>query len=102
MANLFLNNPIRLDSPMATSFKSQILATNGSFYDLRVEKILWETPVTVGDKVVIQDNYGNILATLACDTANVSQCLDWTAKPKRWSDFSVASISSGVVWIYLA
>ena len=30
MANLFLNNPIRLDSPMATSFKSQILATNGT------------------------------------------------------------------------
>jgi hypothetical protein len=102
MAKNLIVNPIRLDTVMLTSWKTQIVATMGSFQNLRVEKILWETPVTVGDQIVFEDNLANVLATLTCDTANVSQCLDWTPKPKRWADFTLTKISSGVVYLYLA
>lgn len=101
MANILTQNPIRLDTAMTSSWKTQIAATLGTFYDLRVEKIVWETPVTVGDKIILEDNLANVLVTLQCDTANVSQALDWSAKPKRWSDFTLTQINSGVVWIYV-
>ena len=103
MSNNLLVNPIRLDSIMASGYKASTLSALGSFQYLRVEKILWETPVSVGDQAVIEDLIaGNILATLTCDTANVSQCLDWTAKPKRWADFQVTKLSSGILYIYMA
>jgi hypothetical protein len=102
MANNLAVNPIRLDSVMLTSWKTQIAATLGSFQNLRIEKILWETPATVGDQIIFEDNLANVLAVLTCDTVNVSQCLDWTAKPKRWADFTLSKISSGVVYLYLA
>ena len=101
MANSLYVNPIRLDTAMTSSWKTQILAALGSFYDLRVEKILWETPLNVGDQIIFEDNNANVLALLTCDTANVSQCLDWTAKPKRWADFTLTKISSGVVYLYV-
>jgi hypothetical protein len=102
MSNLLVN-PIVLNAAMASGWKASTSATLGSFYYLLVEKILWETPVTPGDQMVIEDLIaGNILATLTCDTANVSQCLDWTAKPKRWADFQLTKLSSGTVYLYLA
>jgi len=101
MANNLLVNPVRLDSVMLTSYKTQTLASLGSFQYLKVEKILWETPVTVGDTIVFEDNLANTLATLRCDTTLISQCLDWTPKPKRWADFTLTQIGSGVVWLYL-
>jgi hypothetical protein len=102
VANNLVVNPIRPDSVMLTSWKTQIAASLGSFQNLRVEKIVWETPVTVGDQIIFEDNLANVLATLQCDTANVSQALDWTPKPRRWADFTLTKISSGVVWLYLA
>ena len=103
MANNLLVNPMRIDSIMASGYKASTLTALGSFQYLRVEKILWETPLVVGDQAVIEDLIaGNILATLQCDTANVSQCLDWTPKPKRWADFQVTKLSSGILWIYFA
>jgi hypothetical protein len=102
MANSLLVNPIRLDSIMSSSYKTQTLASLGSFQLLRVEKILWASPATVGDQIIIEDNLANVLAVLTCDTANVSQCLDWTAKPKLFSDFTLTKISSGTVYLYLA
>jgi hypothetical protein len=102
MANQYFVNPIRLDTVMASSWKTQIATVLGTFYDLRVEKVLWETPVTVGDHAIFTDpQNGNVLVTLACDTANVSQCLDWSAKPKRWQDFILSHIDSGIVWLYV-
>lgn len=102
MSNLLVN-PIVINSIMATGWKAATSAALGSFQYLKVEKILWETPVTVGDQAVIEDLIaGNILATLTCDTANVSQCLDWTAKPRRWADFQVTKLSSGILYVYLA
>jgi hypothetical protein len=102
VSNNLLVNPVRLDSIMSQGYKASTSAALGSFQYLLVEKILWETPVTVGDQIIFEDNLANVLATLTCDTANVSQCLDWTPKPRRWSDFTLTKISSGVVWLFLA
>jgi len=101
MANNLLVNPIRLDTVMLTSYKSQTAASLGTFQYLKVEKILWETPANIGDLIVFEDNLANTLATLQCDTVKISQCLDWTPKPKRWADFTLNRIDSGVVWLYL-
>lgn len=101
MANVLTQNPIRIDSAMATSWKTQIAAAYGTFQDLRVEKIYWENPVTVGDTVNIEDNLANTLVNLKCNIALTPQTLDWVSKPKRWADFTVNQISSGVLWIYL-
>ena len=102
MSNLLVN-PIVLNAIMASGYKASTKSALGSFQYLRVEKILWETPVTPGDQMIIEDLIaGNILASLTCDTANVSQCLDWTAKPKRWADFQLTTLSSGTVFLYLA
>ena len=103
MANNLLVNPVRIDSIMVSGYKASTLTALGSFQYLRVEKILWETPLVVGDQMVIEDLIaGNVLVTLTCDTANVSQCLDWTAHPKRWQDFQLTKLSSGIVWLYMA
>lgn len=102
MANSLLVNPIRLDTAMTSSWKTQVAAALGTLQLIRVEKILWETPVTVSDQIIFEDNLANVLAVLTCDTANVSQCLDWTAKPKLWADFTLTKISSGIVYLYLA
>jgi hypothetical protein len=102
MSNLLVN-PVVLTSAMSQGYKASTLSALGSFQYLRVEKILWETPLNVGDQMVIEDLIaGNILATLTCDTANVSQCLDWTPKPRRWADFQLTKLSSGTVYLYLA
>ena len=74
---------------MTSSWKTHVAAALGTLQLIRVEKILWETPVTVSDQIIFEDNLANVLAVLTCDTANVSQCLDWTAKPKLWADFTL-------------
>jgi hypothetical protein len=86
---------------MTTSYKAQTNAALGSFQYLMIEKILWETPLTVGDQIIFQDNFNNVLTALTCDTANISQCLDWSPKPKRWADFLLTKISSGTVYLFV-
>jgi hypothetical protein len=102
MANLLTNNPIRIDTAMLTSWKAQIAASNGTFYDLRIEKIEWKSPVTATtDTFSIEDQNAFNLLQGTCEVAGQSQIWDWTAKPKRWRDFTVNQISSGVLWIWL-
>ena len=102
MANNLLFSPIRLDSVMTQGYKPSTNTVLGTHQLLRVEKILWETPLTPGDQIIFEDDLANVLAVLTCDTANVPQCLDWTAKPKLWRDFTLTKISSGVIYLYLA
>ena len=60
MANNLVVNPIRLDSVMLTSWKTQVAASLGTLQLIRVEKILWETPVTVSDQIIFEDNLANV------------------------------------------
>lgn len=104
MANLYLQNPIVITSNMTQSYKSlsnTVGSGLGSFTYLLIEKIIWESPVTVADKVLITDpDDGAVLLPLTCEVSGQSQIIDWTAKPKRWRDFEVSEINSGTLYIY--
>jgi hypothetical protein len=107
MANSYLQNPVIINTNMTQGYKA-LTATQGptglgAFTYLRIEKVYWENPGTIGDTVNIEDPVtGNVLLVLRCEVANQSQIVDWTAKPKRWSDFEVNTISSGTLYLYLA
>lgn len=102
MSNLLVN-PLVITATMASGYKASTLAALGSFQYLLVEKLYWYKPVTPGDQCVVEElTAGNILAQFNCETANNSQLIDWTAKPKRWADFQVTKLDSGVLYVYLA
>lgn len=108
MANSYSVNPIRIDTAFGTAsttagqgWKFQVKNSLGSPITLRVLKLYWESPVTVADTVSIIDPISSInLANFVCDTAAVSQTLDFSPHPLVWSDFMVPTISSGILWIY--
>lgn len=107
MPNALTQNPIIITTPMLTSYKSQTNTPGsgglGAFNYLLVEKIYWMTPVAIGDTAAITDpTTGNILLNLRCEAAGQSQIVDWSAKPRRWSDFITSSVSSGTLYLYLA
>lgn len=100
MANSLLTNPIILDSLMATSYKTQVAASIGTLFVLRIEKVYWYAPVTSGDTFVLQDGNGNILVQGICSGTNISQIFDWTPAPKLWPDFRLTTLTSGKIEIY--
>ena len=107
MQNNLLVNPVIITTPMAASYKAatatQGPAGLGSFSYLRIEKVIWESPAVVGNIVAIKDPAsGAILLPMTCEAAGISQVFDWTAKPRRWSDFIVTNLDSGTLYIYLA
>ena len=107
MANSYLQNPVIINTAMASDYKALTATVGagglGTFSTLLIEKIYWYNPITAGDTVSITDpNTGNILLNLRCEVVDQSQVVDWTAKPKRWRNFIVGQISSGTLYIYLA
>lgn len=100
MSNNLLVNPVVITATMGSSFKASLPAVNVGVY-LRVEKIIWESPATIGDQLVIEDPQGNVLFPATCEVAGQSQIFDWVANPKIWSDFQVTTLGSGTVYIYL-
>jgi len=101
MANQLNQSPIIINAAMA-SYKAQVAATLGTLWVLRVERVYWEGPSTVGHQVVITDPAnGARRMNLECAVANQGIDLDFTANPKLWSDFAVVQIDSGNLYIYL-
>lgn len=96
---------------MATSYKTQLAAASpagginntsyGTLTTLKVEKVYWFNPLTVGDIVDIGDPVSGLtLLNLRCEVANQSQIIDWTSNPKLWQDFQIDEFSSGTLFIY--
>lgn len=103
MANNLLQNPLVITAAMASGYKALTASTLGTLRTVRITKIYWENPASVGDTVNIEDPSSLItIANLRCDTANISQVLDWTARPLLVADFQVSQISSGTLYIYYA
>jgi len=72
----------------------------GSQLTIRIAKIYWENPGTIGDTFVIEDPISSlILWTGRCEVANQSQLFDWTARPLIWQDFCVPTLASGTLYI---
>jgi hypothetical protein len=99
MANVLNQNPIII-SGTQTSYKAATLASLGSFASLRVTKIYWENPTTVGDQMVIIDPAtGRNIFRMRCESANISQIATLN---QLWADFAVNELDSGTLYIYLA
>lgn len=103
MANNLLVSPIRLDSVMTQGFKASTQAALGYFQYLQIKAIRWVGPATVGDTFTIEDLIaGNVLATAECGVVKQDVLFDYNTSPRRWADFQLTQISSGVVWVYTA
>lgn len=100
MANRLNTNPIMLTGTQ-TSYKAAVSATLGTLFTLKVTKIYWYNPTTIGDVALITDpQSGQELLRLRCETANQSQLVDWSAHPKLWRDFAAIQVDSGDLYIY--
>lgn len=101
MANILTSNPIIITSVMSSSFKSQVAASLGTLFTLRVEKIYWENAVTTGHRAIIIDpQSGNQLASFY-NVANGSDYVaDYTPNPRLWADFMVNQLDSGTLKLY--
>lgn len=103
MSNILTVNPIRIDTAQITGYKVLTLTSLGAFQTLRIEKIYWEDPSSIGDNVtIINPNSGANIVNLRCEVAGQAILVDWTPKPKMVADFQVSEIDSGVLWLYMA
>jgi hypothetical protein len=103
MANNLFANPMVITGSLATSYKAQMAGAGeiGSLFTLRIEKVYWENPGTIGDTITIGDPISGLtLLALRCEVANQSQLIDWTSNPKLWQDFEINSFPSGTLYIY--
>jgi hypothetical protein len=102
MANSLTTNPIVLTQAMTSGYKAGVAASLGSpLGPVRVEKIYWENPGTVGDTIILVDpQTGRTLIALRCEVAGQSQLVDWTAAPVLWRDFQAQTVGSSTVYIY--
>lgn len=97
MANTYATNPIKIDTAFSTSYKANGgMPTSGALY---LDEIYWYKPVTPGtDTFTMNDNGGNTLRQGQCETANISQ--KFSMYGRMISDFSVPTLSSGILYIY--
>ena len=109
---LKLGQPIEITGEMATSYKTQLAAASpnaginntsyGTLTVLKVTKVYWFNPGSVGDTVTFGDPIsGKTLLALRCEVANQSQIIDWTADPQIWQDFEMTQTGSGTGTIYV-
>jgi hypothetical protein len=99
MANIYTQNPIRIDTSFA-SYKAQVAATLGTLFTLIVTKVRWVGPGAVGQLVIDDPQGGEQLVAIQNSSAGGPDLEeDFSASPKLWRDFSVI-IPSGVVFIH--
>ena len=99
MANSLTANPIIINVTQ-TSYKAAVAAntTQGSPITLRVARVEWFSPATVGDQAVIIDPAsGKEWLRFKCETALTSQILPVN---EMWSDFAVVQLDSGTLKIF--
>src|SRR5690348_15760859 len=97
MANILTTRPLQIDTAMGASFN------NGASVPkpLRVTKLYWLNPTTVGHTLVITDAGGNLLFSGKCEVAGQAVIHNFTPTV-RWKDFKVTTIGSGTLFIYTA
>jgi len=101
VANSLNTSPVVITAAQ-TSYKGATLATLGALTTLRIERVYWEAPSTVGHVALITDPAsGRTIVRLQCASAGAGIDQDWTANPKMVSDFAVPQIDSGNLYIHL-
>jgi len=64
-----------------------------------IKFVHWLTPSTVGHEVQLQDNDGNDILNLYCDTASKSQ---WAPIWGKYNGIRSDNVDSGTLYIYIA
>lgn len=101
MANSFTQNPIVVTAAMSSGYKASVAAALGSLITLSVDKISWANVTGTTDVLSIVDpDSGNVLFELENKVAGTTWWIDWSARPKLWRDFKVATIGSGKLYIF--
>lgn len=108
MSNSLNQNPISLTSVMSTSYKSQMEVApptgwgKGSQFTIKVIKLFWLSPASIGDKFIITDPQSSlVLWSGTCEVALQSQVFDWSPAAKIWADFICTKMDSGTLFIQL-
>ena len=92
-------NPIIITG-VQTSYKAAVAATLGTPFVLRVARVEYYAPTTIGDTAIIIDPAsGKEWLKFTCEVALQSQILPVN---ELWSDFAVDQITSGTLKIFLA
>lgn len=102
MANIFTQNPMRIDTAMAAAYLSTIGASAGLERPIKAPKIVVENP-TAGATLTIADGGGNTIfeQTFATAGAAVGGTGVFDLGTLIWRDFRIAAVPAGmVVWIY--
>jgi hypothetical protein len=101
LANSLNTNPVVIDS-VFQSYKASVASTLGSLFTICVTKIRWVGTAAAGQTVTIDDPQGGaVLAQLTSVAGGGDIELDWSASPRLWRDFSVASLPSGKLFVFL-
>ena len=105
MANIFTQNPMRIDSVMANDYLTTIGASAGLERPVRLRKIAFENP-TAGGTITVTD--GSASANVIFETplptagATVPRVPDSDFEtPLLWRNFKVTAFPAGaVMWLY--
>ena len=103
MANVYNSYPIQIDTAMASGWKAlQSLVPAANAVGFRVTKVLWQGPVTLGDKFIILDSNDSALILLqgTCGAASADVPYDFNNREASWRDFKVTRIDSGLLLIW--
>jgi hypothetical protein len=101
LANSLSTNPVLIDTAFQ-SYKSLVASTLGSLFTVIVTKIKWVAPNAAGQTVIFDDPQGGVqLLQMTSAAANTDVEEDFSASPRIWRDFSVASLPSGKLFVFL-
>ena len=104
MANILTQNPMRIDTAMASDYLTTIGASTGLQRPIKAPKIVVENP-TAGATITISDGAGtpNTIFEQSFPTAGatVPPTPLWDLSTLIWRNFKIAAVPAGsVIWIY--
>lgn len=109
MANLYNQNPLSLDTVMASGWRAlQTLNTGtlpGTTFSaqpgVQVVKIVWTGIVAQTHKVIlVEPNSSIVLFTAVAGSTLADQVYDFSNQAATWRDFKLTQIDSGVLNIW--
>ncbi len=102
MANSYNSMPIVINATMSAGWRSlQTLNTGTNATGIRVFKVIWDAPSTVGNTFEIVDPVDStVLLTGTCSVASQDIQYNFDENPASWRDFKVTTLSSGTLYIW--
>lgn len=112
MANNYNNNPILIDTVMASGWRASQTLNSGNLpatlqnpgpitrqWGIRVVKIEWTNIASAGDKIIIVDPVDSTVKFQATAQSLDDKLYDVVDSGMPWKDFKVSTIGSGLLLI---